>query len=478
MIIRTRTVAWTLCLIAFALQPCAAMDLLHDPFGVSAGVSETVDKNMSLTGGCGGLRLPTILSMAEAVSRALCNNPQTAQSWAEVKMKAATVGSAKATYLPTLNASANVAKVANRITIPDYPAASSSLNTRSSDVNLSLNWVLYDFGLRAANLESARQLLNAAVAVQDDVLQTVFLNTVTAFDTAQAAQAGLTAAQDAEQAAVQSYRAAQAKYAAGAGSLSDKLLAQTASASAVVQRVHADGDWQSALGGLASVMGLRPDAPLQLADINTEAEQAQQAPAFEKAVGELIETALSVHPKIIAARARLQSAQAQEVAARAQGKPTLSLYMTGDRTDTPITEVASRQINNSRSIGFQINIPLLDGISRNYEVRAAQAGIESAAATLAETQRQVALEVWNSAKGVRTESESAAATVVLLESARQSMVVAQGRYKAGVGTMLELLSAQSELAAAAQQRILALTRGQTARLRLAASLARLRMDVL
>lgn len=478
MIIRTKTVAWTVCLIAFALQPCAAMDLLHDPFGVSAGVSETVDKNMSLTGGCGGLRLPTILSMAEAVSRALCNNPQTAQSWAGVKLQAATVGSARAAYLPSLNASANMAKVANRITIPDYPAASSSLNTRSSDVNLSLNWVLYDFGLRAANLESARQLLSAAVAAQDDVLQTVFLSTVTAFDTAQAAQAGLTAAQEAEQAAAQSYRAAQAKYAAGAGSLSDKLLAQTASAAALVQRVHADGDWQAALGGLASVMGLRPDTPLRLADISMEAEDAGQTPAFEKAVGELIETALSMHPKIIAARAKLQAAQAQEVAARAQGKPTVSLYMTGDRSDTPINEVASRQINNSRSIGLQINIPLLDGISRSYGVRAAQAGVDSAAATLAETQRQVTLEVWNSAKSVHTESESAAATVVLLESARQSMVVAQGRYKAGVGTMLELLTAQSELAAAAQQRILALTRGQTARLRLAASLARLRMDVL
>ena len=103
---------------------------------------------------------------------------------------------------------------------------------------------------------------------------------------------------------------------------------------------------------------------------------------------------------------------------------------------------------------------------------------ESAAAELAETQRVVALEVWNSAKSLHTETESAKATLILIQSAQQSMVVAQGRYKAGVGTMLELLKAQSELAAAGQQRIIALTRGQTARLRLAASLARLRMDVL
>ena len=473
-----RMAVWMCYLTVFAAKSCLAIDFLHDPFGVNVAVSPTIDKNMALAGVCGGLTLPTVLTMAEAVSRSLCNNPQTAQSWAGVKAQAASVGSAQAAYLPHLNASANVAKVANRITIPDYPAASSALSARSSDVNLSLNWVLYDFGLRAANLESARQLLNAAVAAQDDALQTVFLSTATSFNAAQAAQAGLLAAQDAEQAAAQSYRAAQAKYVAGAGSLADKLLAQTASASAVVQRVRADGDWQTALGGLASVMGLRPDTPLQLADIGMEAEDVGPAPVFEKAVGELIEAALSVHPKIIAARARLQSAQAQEEAAQAQGKPTLSLYMTGDRSDTPINQVASRQINNSRSIGLQINIPLLDGISRNYQARGAQAGVESAAAELAETQRVVALEVWNSAKSLHTETESAKATLILIQSAQQSMVVAQGRYKAGVGTMLELLKAQSELAAAGQQRIIALTRGQTARLRLAASLARLRMDVL
>jgi outer membrane protein len=51
--------------------------------------------------------------------------------------------------------------------------------------------------------------------------------------------------------------------------------------------------------------------------------------------------------------------------------------------------------------------------------------------------------------------------------------VAQGRYKAGVGSTLELLEAQRAMADAAQQRINALATWRATRLRLAASLGKL-----
>jgi outer membrane protein len=86
------------------------------------------------------------------------------------------------------------------------------------------------------------------------------------------------------------------------------------------------------------------------------------------------------------------------------------------------------------------------------------------------------LEVWKSNQALRTEAENLKSIDILLRSARQSFEVAKGRYKAGVGNILELLKAQSDLAGAQQQRILSLTNWQTARLRLAASLGRLRTD--
>ena len=52
-----------------------------------------------------------------------------------------------------------------------------------------------------------------------------------------------------------------------------------------------------------------------------------------------------------------------------------------------------------------------------------------------------------------TATQSLRSTADLLDSAEQSERVALGRYKAGVGNMLDVLNAQSALASARRQRI-------------------------
>ena len=59
---------------------------------------------------------------------------------------------------------------------------------------------------------------------------------------------------------------------------------------------------------------------------------------------------------------------------------------------------------------------------------------------------QVILDVWSSYYAVQTASQRVATTRDLLASAPQSADVARGRYKAGVGSILDLLTAQSALA--------------------------------
>lgn len=467
---------WPLLALALLVSaPSRADSIWADPLRTANAVTNTpATALLAGSNSCGfSPQLPNPLTLLDAVERALCRNPQTRQAWANVKTQAAALGVSRAAYLPTLTMGGSWSKTDNRTTYPDFPQADSALKTHSSDINLNLSWVLYDFGLRAANLENARQLLNAANAAQDDTLQTVFLNTVQNFYQAQAAQAMLAATMDAEQAAQRSFQASEAKHAAGAGTLADKLQAQTSYAQASLKRAQAAGDLQSAIGTLAITMGWRPDTALTLADLG---RQAADAPLLQQAVGDLIAEAARTHPKILAARAQLKSAQAQVDAARADGRPTLSLFATGDRNDTPINQVSSRQTIASRSIGLQINIPLLDGFSRKYKVRGAQAQAESKQADLENVEQQVMLEVWKSDQALRTEAENLNTTDILLRSAKQSFDVAQGRYKAGVGNILELLKAQSDLASAQQQRIQALTNWQTARLRLAASLGQLRMD--
>ena len=63
------------------------------------------------------------------------------------------------------------------------------------------------------------------------------------------------------------------------------------------------------------------------------------------------------------------------------------------------------------------------------------------------------LEVWTSYYNLKTAEQRVRTSEDLLQSATESYQVALGRYRAGVGSILDLLSAQSALEGARAQRV-------------------------
>ena len=68
-------------------------------------------------------------------------------------------------------------------------------------------------------------------------------------------------------------------------------------------------------------------------------------------------------------------------------------------------------------------------------------------------ENQVVFQVWSSYYGVKTATQRVKTAGDLLASARQSQDVALGRYKEGVGSILDLLIAQSAFAGARAQEV-------------------------
>jgi outer membrane protein TolC len=66
---------------------------------------------------------------------------------------------------------------------------------------------------------------------------------------------------------------------------------------------------------------------------------------------------------------------------------------------------------------------------------------------------EVSLDVWRAYQDLQTQGQSLATTEELVASAQESYNAALARYKAGVGTIIDLLNAQSALASAQLQRI-------------------------
>ena len=182
-------------------------------------------------------------------------------------------------------------------------------------------------------------------------------------------------------------------------------------------------------------------------------------------------------PSIQQAQLNLDVAKLETEKARAGHLPTVTLGASYGRTypngssDTSSGGllVSSTRPGNSNSgaLALTVNVPLFAGFATTYKVQAAKAQLEARQAQAEQLRVQVAQDVWNAAQALVTATESARTTVDLLASAEQSDKVARGRYESGVGTLLEMLNAQSALAAARQQRVQALYDWNVARAALA-----------
>ena len=431
-----------------------------DPFGTSAELPLRPALRLGGADGrsegdpCTSAMPAGALDLPDVVNLALCNNPQTKEVWASARVQASQIGVSRGSFLPDISASAS----GNR----NFPGE------KQRSIGLTLSYMLLDFGERAANVENTRQLLAAASATQDSTVQSVFLSAVQAFYQVQAAQAALDAAHESERAAKRSFAAAEARHLAGSATPADKLQAQTAWSQATLNRISTDGNLKKARGGLANIIGLEAHRNVVLAhplpqagertnekgNLESSGEGAdvfspdgEKMKIFEQDIAALIEEAKLRRPDLRAAAAQVKAAQASVDAARAAGKPSVSLT-----ASTSVIHIAGSNSNDA-TLGINVKMPLFSGYAPTYRVRAAEAQVEARQAQLERARLQVALEVWNAYQNLVTSTQSMRATADLQASAEQSDRVALGRYKAGVGNILDVLNAQSALASARQQRI-------------------------
>lgn len=446
-----------------------ALDVLRVEQGVSATAGGAIVTECILSTAPG-----KPLRLAEVVERTLCNNPKTRAAWAAVKARAAGVGVARATYLPTITANLQGVRENSVTRVDNHPMLSSNINSTVHAESVSLSWLLYDFGGRNAALRNANALLEAARATQDATLQIFFEQSAKDYYLAQTAMGRLQAARDVEDMTRQSMVAAQVRADRGVVPITDALQAQTQHEQAVFSLTRAKGDAQIALGTLAADMGITPDMPL---DVPPVTENVRIGKAFSEPVAQMIRDVQASHPSVRAAQAQYEAALAQVAQTRAQGLPSISLVAKYNRNNEPqsigVGAPTFPAMGHDAYIGVQLSIPLFEGFGRHYQVEQAKAQAERQQDVVDEAKRQVALDVWSSYQTLMGTTQNAQNSANLLTIAERSWEAAKHRYDAGVGNILELMNTQAALANAKQQRVQALADWDYARVDLAAKLGTL-----
>lgn len=450
-----RTCVWLIMLLLWSCVQAQESLFYHDgdPLGTQVQTLPRIPgEYLANANGCAQVDWQQALTLADVTDIALCHNPQTSEVWASARVQAAQLGVAKSAYLPSVTdtVSSNMGVLSPESATRGNP----NLNIANS---LVASYLLYDFGNRKANVESARQLLLAAGATQSSTVQAVLLNTIVAYYQVQANMAALTAAQQAERAAEESFKAANARYQAGVATPADKLQAQTAYAQLTLQRITIEGALRVANGSLVNLMGLPANRNVTLASSSNEVP-----PGIVDDVATLIEQAGQRRPDLLASEAQVRAAEASIAASQAASKPTISLGLANNLQDG-----SQYAANSATTLGVTVSIPLFAGYAPTYRIRAAEATADLRLAQRDRLRLQISLDVWSAYQNLRTALQSVTASNTFLASAEQSYRVAFGRYTAGVGNIIDTLNAQSALAAARQQTIQARLNANIARATLA-----------
>jgi len=391
------------------------------------------------------------LSLVEVTEAALCHNPQTREVYANAKVQSAQVGVARSLFFPSVTDTLSVTENKNRTT-----------NYSNATNRIVASYLLYDFGSRDANFENANQLLRAASASQNATVQTVLLTAVNAFYQVHANRAILNASIETEHLSQESFKAAEAKYIAGVATPADKLQAQTSFANATLTKLRNEGTLKVAYGNLANVMGAPANINFQIAD-----SKLDDIPELvDQDIDALIEQARLQRPDLMASEAQLKASLAKIEAVKADAKPKLRIDASNQYDENSLGQTSQ----NTSQLGIFLSIPLFEGYKPTFLIRSAEATAELNASKRDQLKLQVSLDVWTAYQNLKTANESITASNVLLLSAEESSRLALGRYKEGVGNIIDTLNAQSALANAKQQKIQSVLNWNIARTTLAQSI--------
>jgi outer membrane protein len=383
------------------------------------------------------------LTLTDAVDLALANDPRTRAAWAGARSAAAAWAGSLSAWLPDVSLKAAASRRRN---FPDGfsgGAGKDSLTVYGFEADLF--FLIFDFGGRAASVAAAKEALLAADWSHNAAIQNAVLETEKAFFNYCAARALLEADRTSLAEAEAHFRAAEEKHRAGLATNADVLQARTAYSEVKLSVLTVEGQVRITCGVLANAMGYPAHAFPEIGAIEPVRPQA----ALSETVDALVARALSGRPDLQAVRASVRRASAAATGVLSRMFPTVSL--TGYAARTRMENVPGRFDEAGGALLLQI--PLFGGFSRQADWAAARASADAAAEQARFAEQSVILQVvaahsdWMTAEGRVLTSDD------LVAGALQSEAVASGRYKEGVGSMLDLLTAQRALASARAEQI-------------------------
>jgi outer membrane protein len=396
-----------------------------------------------------------VLTLSEAVQTARTHQPMLRAAQANTRLAESERDAARAPLLPQLvgtglyqRTTANF--VARPGSVPkQFTSGSSAM--RAPQPNTTYNWwslgatlsqSIFDYGLqRSLALEKAE----ARAAGADEKAQMLLVDAQVreAFFAAQAARAIVGVARAALANNERHREQIEAFVQVGTRPEIDLAQARVDAANARVALIQSENGYQLARLRLNQAMGVEGDLTYDVDGHGLPERGEESLPSDE-----LLRRAQAARADLQALEQRVGARQQGLQAARAGYAPSLGASAT-------VTDQGQQldDLTWNWNAGLLLTWPLFDGARTQAEIRGAQAqraGAEAERDILRQSIRVQVEEARLNVLGARAVLE---ASEQALTSARERFALAEGRYEAGVGSMIELADAQLGLTQAEAQRV-------------------------
>src|SRR6516162_4657969 len=390
-----------------------------------------------------------VYSLVELIDIAQRRNPSTRVAWEQARQAAINVGIARAAYLPALAASAVVGWEHVVFPFPSnlVPQGFITFNAQEVYPQLTVKYLLLDFGGRAAAVEAAGQLSIAGNVAFTAAHQQLIFNVARAYFTLDGVDAALRAAQQALADARVVQQSAEALFGRGLDTIVDVQLARRATAQARYDFAQADTAQHDAMYTLLAAMDLPPTTKLRVAD----ASARPLPPRTARAVDDVLSDALRQRPDLLAGVAKLRASDAEIAAARSAlfPKASLSANVQGNIGRLSVDNSPYLPVEKPQGAAFlNLEWPLYEGGLLQNKLTLAHSKREEAAAALKERTTQALREVALAYDQVDTGLQQYDAATALQTASEAAFHSASDSYAHGVGTLTDATSAQTGLATA------------------------------
>jgi outer membrane protein TolC len=393
------------------------------------------------------------LTLPQLLAVALDNTPATRQAWEQARSAAAAWGAARGEYYPAATIGAQGLVSRGSSSASTSTAVVVGVGSREQVVaglaNLTLSYLLLDFGGRRGRTDSAEQALVGANWNHSQVIQDVARNVARAYHSYVGAKSQVVASPATLDEAQTSLEAVEVRRLSGVATVADLYQAQSNVAQARLALERDQGNVDTGRGVLATAVGWPANTPFDVAAMDDVPMDV-----FDRSVDDLIEEGQRRRPDLAAVRAFVRRKEADLRQAESARWPTLSTVMSvGTITDGTIAPG-----NDPNYVaGLQIHIPVFQGGALDNAVRGARQDVEAARAALQLQNDTVVSDVWNTYINVRTAAQQVVSSQALVRSAELAYEGALARYRAGATNIVELVTVQSTLAGARSQQVQART---------------------